>query len=263
MHKYSINKTILQGGLWSALLVLVMMITGCGEQEAEPRVSDPNTTPTQVSINLISQESKDGTRTYKMVTPLMEYYELADEPFTEFTQGIQIETFNDSTAVIESDLIADYARSDEQKELWVARGNVVANNFSGNRTLYTEELWWDQKAKKIYSDVAVRVREGNSNHVGVGFEADEEFVRWSFKRPRGQMEVKRDTTKKATTKPDSLDVASVDTTKVVETTPSTIQRPQSPIAGTPPADPRNPNAPKPVLRLDTINGSELPDIPSR
>ncbi len=182
----------IRGELLAALLVF--LLPSCSEVEPTPRITDPNTEPTQVSVDLTTLESKDGTRTYRMKTPLMEYYELADEPFTEFKKGIHVETYNDSTGVIESDLVADYVHYNQRKELWVARGNVIANNYSGDRTLYTEELWWDEKAKEIYSNVDVRVREGKSAHVGKGFRADEGFNTWMFTRPRGQMEVTRDST---------------------------------------------------------------------
>ena len=167
-----------------------LFLSSCGGKEPEPTVEDPETTPTQVSHNHRIINSVDGHRQYRMETPLLERYELAEEPFMEFRRGIKVETF-DSALRVESDLVADYARLNEVTDLWEARGNVVAHNYKGEkggRTLYTERLYWDQKKKKIYSDTTARVVDGNSVHVGSNFEADESFETWSFHNTSGKIE---------------------------------------------------------------------------
>lgn len=180
-----------------------LFLSSCGKKEPEPTVKDPETTPTQVSHNHRIINSVDGQRQYRMETPLLERYELAAEPFMEFREGIKIETF-DSLLQVESDLVADYARLNEVTDLWEARGNVVAHNYTGEkggRTLFTERLYWDQKKKKIYSDTIARVIDGGSVHVGSNFEADESFETWSFHNTTGKIEVDastlRDTTGRA------------------------------------------------------------------
>lgn len=162
---------------------------GCGDRKVKPRVEDPETTPTQIAVDLKSIESKNGSKSYRMSTPLMERYELAKEPFAEFRQGIKVETFNDTTRAVASDLVADYARLDEKKEIWEVRGNVVGRNIEEDKSIYTEQLFWDQKQDKIYTDKFVRVVDGRSEHRGTGFESDGGFKRWTFHNTRGVMEV--------------------------------------------------------------------------
>lgn len=161
----------------------------CGERTVKPRVEDPETTPTQIAVELKSIESKNGQKSYRMSAPLMERYELAKEPFTEFRQGIKVETFNDTTRAVASDLVADYARLDEKKEIWEVRGNVVGRNIEQDKTIYTEQLFWDQRQDKIYTDKFVRVLDGKSEHRGTGFESDGGFKRWTFHNTRGVMAV--------------------------------------------------------------------------
>ncbi len=186
----------IQRGLVVPSVFGLMTFVGCGISEVDPRISDPETEPTQISHNLNSSETKDGVLTYRMTTPLLEHYELAEEPFIEFRKGIEVKTYNDSTREIESEIRADYAKYIEPQKLWEARGNVIAINHKGDRTLYTEKLWWNEKLDKIYSDTLVRVVEGKGEHIGYGFEADGEFTQWVFRRPRGQMsvELKKDST---------------------------------------------------------------------
>ncbi len=199
--KSTTRKRLLGGNPLAVFLFMAIVgvvgggTVGCDTQAPEPYIKDPNIEPSQVSYNLNSTESKDGNRSHRIRTPLMEHYGLATEPFTEFTKGLTVETYDDSTRRVKGDLRADYAKYNERLKLWEVRGNVVANNYDGNRRLYTEQLWWDERGDRIYSDRQVRVMEGKSTHVGIGFQADGGFNKWSFRSPRGQMEVQqRDTT---------------------------------------------------------------------
>lgn len=169
--------------------VLTVSAVSCGTKEPKPTIEDPDTTPTQISYDHRSINSKDGRQKYRMETPLLKRYELASEPFTEFPEGIKVELFGDSTLSVESDIRADYAHLNEATELWTARGHVVANNYAGQRRLVTERLYWDQKTKKIYSDTLTMVVDRGNRHVGSNFEADETFETWTFHNTTGQIEV--------------------------------------------------------------------------
>lgn len=166
----------------------------CGSKEPKATISDPETQPTQVSYDHKIISSKNGKRSYRFETPLLKRYELAKEPFMEFPNGIKLETFSDSSSVVESDLVADYAHFNERTQIWEARGNVVARNINESRWLYTELLYWDQSKKEIYTPEKAKVIDGQSVHYGHGFRADDSFEEWSFNKTRGQIEFDADTT---------------------------------------------------------------------
>ena len=151
---------------------------------------------TQQSDSLIMISSENGRKQYRFETPLMEYYGLAKEPFREFRKGIKIETY-DSTGRIESTLVASYAIHNEKQDLWTARGNVVATNAKGQK-LETQQLFWDRRIKRIYSNVDSKVTQGEDVVIGEGFESDETFTDWEFRRSKGRLlvdvEPTRDTT---------------------------------------------------------------------
>lgn len=171
-----------------ALFCLVVLV-GCGEKKIKPRIENPETTPTQIWYDVVSLESKNGVKSYRMTTPLMESYEQAESPFSEFTKGIMVETFNDTTRVVQSDLKADYARFNSEQEVWEVRGNVIGRNMEDDRTIITEQLFWDQKRDKIFTDKFATLIDGKSIHQGTGFEADGDLKRWIFKSTRGRLEV--------------------------------------------------------------------------
>ncbi len=147
---------------------------------------DRETLKTQESENLTMINSVNGKLSYRFETPLLERYELASEPYMEFRKGIKVETYNDTTGLVESELVADYAKLIEPQELWEARGNVVAKNSNG-QILETEQLFWDQKTDKIYSNVTSKVTQGEDVIVGTGFVSNSRFDNFEFRRPRGQV----------------------------------------------------------------------------
>ena len=150
--------------------------------------------PTEIDLEkLITQQSdtltmiytKNGKKDYRFSTPLMERYELAREPYMEFRYGINIITF-DSLGNEASNLIADYAIYYEHRELWEARGNVEGTGEDG-RKLYTQQLFWDEKTEKVYSNVDCKVVDGLDVFLGEGFESDSEFKDWVFRESEGRM----------------------------------------------------------------------------
>ena len=60
----------------------------------------------------------------------------------------------------------------------MASGNVVESG-SGN-TLYTEQLFWDAKTDRIYSNVSVKVIDANGIHHGEGLLSDKNLEQWEF-----------------------------------------------------------------------------------
>ena len=140
---------------------------------------------TQQSDTLTMIYTKNGKKDYRFSTPLMERYELAREPYMEFRYGINIITF-DSLGNEASNLIADYAIYYEHRELWEARGNVEGTGEDG-RKLYTQQLFWDEKTDKVYSNVDCKVVDGLDVFVGEGFESDSEFKDWVFRESEGRM----------------------------------------------------------------------------
>ena len=134
--------------------------------------------------------SVNGRKTYYLYTPLMERYELAQDPYMEFRYGLEITNY-DTLGMPASKLVTDYAIYYENRELWEARGNVVASSQDGKK-LYTQQLFWDQKTDRVYSNVDSRVVDGEDEFIGDGFESDSKFTKWEFRNPVGRVMVNMD-----------------------------------------------------------------------
>lgn len=146
---------------------------------------------TEYSENLSIINSQNGRRSYHFVTPLMEGYSQAAEPYREFRRGVKITTYkDDSLSAVDAVLTANYAIYYEKRRLWEAKGDVVVEKSDGKQ-LFTQQLFWNERTGKIYSNVDSKIVQsgGSDVFIGEGFESDEEFKDWRFRRMKGRMEV--------------------------------------------------------------------------
>lgn len=168
-----------------------ILLFSCAGKDAGHTSGSDEALMTEYSEDLSVVMSQNGRRSYHFVTPLLEGYSLGREPYREFRKGVKITTYqNDSLTTVDAVLTANYAIYYENRELWEAKGNVVVEKSDG-KTLYTQQLFWNARTKKIYSNVDSKIVQNNGRDVfiGEGFESDEEFKDWRFRRMKGRMEV--------------------------------------------------------------------------
>ena len=168
-----------------------ILLFSCADKDTGRASASEETMMTEYSEDLSVVMSQNGRRSYHFVTPLLEGYSLAREPYREFRKGVKITTYqNDSLTTVDAVLTANCAIYYENRELWEAKGNVVVEKSDG-KTLYTQQLFWNARTKKIYSNVDSKIVQNNGRDVfiGEGFESDEEFKDWRFRRMKGRMEV--------------------------------------------------------------------------
>ena len=168
-----------------------ILLFSCDGRDDARTDDSAETLMTEYSEDLSIVNSQNGRRSYHFVTPLLEGYTLAREPYREFRKGVKITTYkNDSLSSVDAVLTANYAIYYINRDLWEAKGNVVVDKSDG-KTLYTQQLFWNARTKKIYSNVDSKIVQngGRDVFVGEGFESDEEFKDWRFRRMKGRMEV--------------------------------------------------------------------------
>ena len=79
---------------------------------------------------------------------------------------------------------ADTATFWSQKKLWRFDRNVRMRNIAGDRFL-TEQLFWDQNSRKLYSDSFIHIERSDRVIEGVGFESDENMTDYTIRHPMG------------------------------------------------------------------------------
>lgn len=159
-----------------------LLFSACeSNTEAVQYFSDKKNIPGVTVYNSEVTYTEDGKIKIKILAPITIYYQFSEEPYTDFPEGITVHTYDDTLGV-ESNLTAKQAVFFEKKNLWQAKNNVVAKNRKGE-VLYTEELFWDQRKKIIYSNVNVKINSVNGVIFGKGLTSDETFDSWEIKEP--------------------------------------------------------------------------------
>ena len=138
--------------------------------------------------------SDSGMVQVKLLAPLIKQYTKVERPYLEFPEGIHIFFFNEKLEY-SSELKADYAIYHTEDKFWLAKGNVIAENYEKKEKLNTEELYWDEKTKKVYSNSFSRIENQDGTFYGQqGFEANQKLTNWKLKGSRGTLHVKDEPT---------------------------------------------------------------------
>jgi len=109
-------------------------------------------------------------------------------PFLEFPEGLQLTFFDDSLRV-NSKLSAKYGIRYEKEQRTIVRDEVVWLNENKNEKLETEELLWNERARKILSDKFVKITTDTESIFGEGFEAEQDFSSYKIKKITGIVRV--------------------------------------------------------------------------
>ncbi|MCM1067087.1 MAG: LPS export ABC transporter periplasmic protein LptC, partial [Muribaculaceae bacterium] len=142
---------------------------------------DGYTTPTMSTADVSTLISDSGYTRYHVEAPLWQMFEDADDPFWRFPLGIELEQY-DLAMNPESTVTADSAIYYSRKRLWRLDGNVVMVNTSADSFL-TQQLFWDQNSRKIYSDSFIHIVRTDRTIEGYGFESDQSMEYYTVTRP--------------------------------------------------------------------------------
>jgi len=113
--------------------------------------------------------------------------ETAKPPYADFKNGVKAEFINDS-GVISSTLTAGYARYYEQEGNVLIREHVVIVSKKGEQ-LNTEELIWNQKIARFFTEKFVKISTPTQVTFGDGLEANQDFTEYQIKNLKGTVQV--------------------------------------------------------------------------
>jgi LPS export ABC transporter protein LptC len=119
--------------------------------------------------------------------PIMYYYTDQSNVRQVFPKGIKVE-FLDKNLQVQSVLTAKYAVRQEGLGTIVVRDSIVWKSQM-QETLTTDELTWDERQKKIYTDRFVVLSRPDEMLYGRGFEADQDFSNIVMKAVEGRVKV--------------------------------------------------------------------------
>lgn len=157
----------------------------CGDDKRETIAisADPETFPTMKTLDVSTTISDSGYTRYHITSPLWLMFEEAKEPHWNFPQGLFVIKY-DNRMKEDGSFTADTATYWSVKKLWRFDRNVRIKNVNGDRFL-TQQLFWDQNLRKLYSDSFIHIERSDRIIEGYGFESNEEMTEYVIRRPSG------------------------------------------------------------------------------
>jgi len=139
--------------------------------------------PSMTSLGVTTLISDSGITRYKIVTEEWMIFDKKNPPYWAFEKGVYLEKF-DTLLHIDASIKADTAYYFEKKKLWELKGNVKILSQKGDK-FETEQLYWDEKKKKVYSDKFIRIEQEDKTITGYGFESNQELTDYVIKNTTG------------------------------------------------------------------------------
>jgi LPS export ABC transporter protein LptC len=104
----------------------------------------------------------------------------------EMEDGLGVDLYEVTGQKVISRISAKRGSRDLTKGMLEASGSVVANNLAGD-TLFTEQLFMDEKAGRVYTAAPVRIRTPKEWLVGDGLEANRDLSEYRILRLKGSV----------------------------------------------------------------------------
>ncbi|MBR9861640.1 LPS export ABC transporter periplasmic protein LptC [bacterium] len=174
--------------LYKAVILVAAFFVSCDSKYSADDLADLAKTDEALSVETATGVSivytDSGIMRAKIFAPLMKRYPDAEDPYLEMPDGVKAVFYNERGEV-QSTLVGNYAINYEAKDLITIRDSVRVVN-KNDEEIKSDELHWDKKERKIYSDKDVRIRERNEKILyGKGFESNETFTKYRIKQLTG------------------------------------------------------------------------------
>lgn len=172
-----------------AMLVIAALLSGvtttsCKDDSKLGTVAvDTADVPTMMTRDVETLISDSGVTRYRITTPVWYVYDEVEEPYWRFPEGLNLDKF-DNFFRTEANVRADSARYLKRSQVWRLDGNVNITNVMNEKFL-TQQLFWDQRSRKLYSDSFIHIERTDRVLEGYGFESNEQLTQYTIKKVSG------------------------------------------------------------------------------
>ena len=179
--------------IWRAPLVLLLagaawLLGGCKNtvEDVNDLVSKFDTqVETAKDVEILYSDSAQVR--VRITGPTMLYHLDRREPRQEFPDGVSVDFFGPEGAIT-SQLDARYGLRMENRNEVIVRDSVVWQSVEGEK-IESEELIWDERQRKIYTNKFVVITRPDEIIYGHGFEADQDFTYSRINAIEGRLKV--------------------------------------------------------------------------
>lgn len=151
-----------------------------GDEAATGEV-DRASIPTMVTYDSNIVHTDSGYPRYRATSRLYYSFDNAPEPYWLFPEGAFIEQLDNDRNIVAT-LQADSAVYNQNRQIWDCVGNVRIHNINGDKLL-TNQLFYDVRSQKIYSDSFIHIEKSDRIIEGFGFISNSEITDYVVNRP--------------------------------------------------------------------------------
>jgi LPS export ABC transporter protein LptC len=162
---------------------IIFFLSCKNDIEVVKRITSIETYPTMEAENVTFLRSDSGRIAIKALSPLVQEYAAAKEPYTEFPQGLKAE-FLDRDGKVSSSVTANYVIHKTNEKKWIARYDVEVMDREG-RIINTEYMVFDETKGIFYSNQFTKFTEEDAIIYGKGFESDVNLTNAKILEPTG------------------------------------------------------------------------------
>lgn len=180
-------------------VVVVLFLAGACSKDKPDTIAaivDRSSLPRLHAAEITTVISDSGVTRYRISAPQWNVYDKASQPYWEFPDGIHFEKFNLNLKV-DANIHARYARFNENEQLWELKGKVRSTNLQGE-LFETEQLFWNQREERFYSDSLIKITQKSHIITGIGFESNQSMTRYLIRQPQGIFPVDENKTENET-----------------------------------------------------------------
>jgi LPS export ABC transporter protein LptC len=166
-----------------ALSLMLFGLSSCFQNlktEEEMKTYDG---PMMETKNGITVYSDSAIRRMQVTSPRQQVLVNGDRNFPE---GVLVEFYNE-IGVKSAELTAEKGYFTKHNAQYKAEGNVKVRNIQKGETLTTEELFWDSRKEKIYTEKHVLIETPKERITAEGMEAKQDFSSYKLKKLIGQV----------------------------------------------------------------------------
>ena len=156
------------------VILIICLVSSCSDRlQKIKNQSKIIFLPTSIAENINTKYTDSGQLKSILLSPKMINFSNEEFPFYEFPNSINLTLLsknNDSSKIISNRAVV-YNDTD----IIDLRGNVVLTTNT-NDTLFTDQLYYDQKKEWLFTDSAVKFRTTDYITYGNGFDSNQNFT---------------------------------------------------------------------------------------
>ncbi len=170
----------------AVIAILMAMTASCkNDMKKIQELTAVDTLPNEIIKNIELRYVDSGRITSLLKSPLLYAFSSPDAK-TVFPQGLEVYFYDKQMKPIAS-LISSYGINYSNEKRIEVKNNVVLINMEKGEKLETEELIWDQRKGKIFTEANIKITTPDKIIFGRGLESDENLQKRIIKNVSGEI----------------------------------------------------------------------------